>query len=64
LATDFAFRDRNLQRIWLTVFADNPRAIRAYEKAGFEMEGTLRRAYFVDGRWRDAAIMAKLRDSI
>lgn len=64
LATEFAFRDRNLQRVWLTVFADNVRAIRAYEKAGLKMEGTLRRTYFVDGRWRDAAIMAILADPI
>lgn len=64
LATEFAFRDRNLQRVWLTVFADNRTAIRAYEKAGLKTEGLLRRAYFVDGRWRDAAIMAILADPI
>jgi RimJ/RimL family protein N-acetyltransferase len=62
LAVDFAFRDLNLQRVWLTVFADNVPAIRAYEKAGMKNEGVLRRAYFVDGRWRDANIMARLSD--
>jgi RimJ/RimL family protein N-acetyltransferase len=61
LATNFAFMDRNLQRVWLRAFTDNPRAIRAYEKAGFKMEGTMRRACFIDGRWRDEAIMAILR---
>jgi len=62
LATSFAFRDRNLQRVWLRVFADNRRAIRAYEKAGLQVEGTLRRAAFIGGLWRDETIMAILAD--
>lgn len=63
LTTDFAFKHRNLQRVWLRVFADNGRAIRAYEKAGFKIEGTMVRACFIDGRWRDEIIMATLQDS-
>lgn len=62
LAIDFAFRDRNLQRISLKVFANNARAIRAYEKAGFEREGVLRRAVFIDGHWVDEIVMAVLAD--
>lgn len=63
LITDFAFKHRNLQRVWLRVFADNSRAIRAYEKAGFKVEGTMVHACFIDGRWRDETIMATLRDA-
>lgn len=63
LATDFAFRDRNLQRIFLRVFADNERAVKAYAKAGLEIEGRLRRAAFIDGSWRDEFVMARLADS-
>lgn len=62
LAIKFGFRHRNLQRIWLRVFADNPRAIRAYEKAGLQREGTLQRACFIDGTWRDEVVMAVLTD--
>jgi RimJ/RimL family protein N-acetyltransferase len=64
LAADFAFRDRNLQRVWLRVFSDNVRAIRVYEKAGLQQEGFLRRACFIDGRWRDEVIMAILSESV
>jgi RimJ/RimL family protein N-acetyltransferase len=60
LAIDFAFRHRNLQRVWLRVFGDNPRAIRAYEKAGLTIEGRLQRSCFVDGAWVDEIIMARL----
>jgi RimJ/RimL family protein N-acetyltransferase len=62
LIVDFAFRDRNLQRVWLRVFATNKRAIRAYEKAGLKKEGLSRRARFIDGRWVDEILMAVLRD--
>ncbi len=62
LAIDFAWRDLNLQRVWLRVFADNARAIKAYEKAGFQREGTMRRSAWIDGRWVDQEIMAVLRE--
>lgn len=61
LMARYAFEHRNLQRVWLKVFADNARAVRAYEKAGLQHEGLLRRACFVDGQWRDELVMAVLR---
>jgi RimJ/RimL family protein N-acetyltransferase len=60
LALDFARRDLNLGRVWLRVFATNERAIRAYTKAGFEIEGTMRRAAWINGAWVDEIIMASL----
>lgn len=62
LATAFGFADRNLQRIWLSVFEGNDRAIRAYEMAGFVQEGVMRRAVFIGGTWRNVVIMARLSD--
>ena len=48
-----AFDKMNLNRLWLTVLVDNPRAIRCYEKCGFVREGLLRQESFVDGKYRD-----------
>ena len=62
LATEFAFGDLNLERLYLHVHADNERAVRAYEKAGLVTEGRLRRAAYINGRWHDVLVMAKLRD--
>jgi UDP-4-amino-4,6-dideoxy-N-acetyl-beta-L-altrosamine N-acetyltransferase len=42
---DHAFKSLNLNRIYLTVFSDNLAAIRAYEKAGFLIEGILRQDF-------------------
>lgn len=52
----------NLNRIFLHVFENNPRAIRAYEKAGFVHEGRLRQAEFKDGRYIDTLVMSIVKD--
>ncbi|MBO3706085.1 MAG: GNAT family N-acetyltransferase [Candidatus Accumulibacter sp.] len=57
LLCHFGFADLNLHRIYLHVFETNKRAIRAYEKAGFLREGSLKEAAFIDGRWLDVAVM-------
>lgn len=56
----FAFDTLNLNRVELEVFEFNPRAMRAYEKAGFRLEGTRRQALYQDGRYWDAHWMAIL----
>ncbi len=55
------FETLNLNRIFLRVYADNPRAKRSYEKAGFTLEGTLREAVFKRGRFGDIHVMSVLR---
>lgn len=61
LAIDFCWQDLNLQRLTLYVFGDNPRAVRTYLGVGFEVEGTMRRAAFTDGRFQDVTVMGLLR---
>ena len=50
-----------LTRVELTVYADNERAIRLYERTGFEVEGLLRRYATRQGELADALMMARLR---
>ena len=61
LAAGFCWRELNLQRLTLRVIGDNPRAIAAYAKAGFAVEGVMRRAAYADGAHRDVTIMGLLR---
>jgi diamine N-acetyltransferase len=56
------FNTLNLNRIFLHVFENNPRAIRAYEKAGFVYEGRLRQSEFKDGRYVDTLVMSILKE--
>ena len=58
----YAFAELNLYRVSLEVFADNVRAIRSYEKAGFVVEGRLRQAVHRDGRRGDVICMGVLRE--
>jgi RimJ/RimL family protein N-acetyltransferase len=64
LLVKHGFETLNLNRIYLQVFANNPRAIRAYEKAGFIHEGRKRQAEFRDGQYIDVLLMSILRDEI
>ena len=61
-AIDFAFGDLNLERVYLHVLADNAAAVRVYEKAGLMVEGRLRRGAYINGKWHDVLLMARLRD--
>ena len=49
-----------MHRLELTVMADNRRAIRLYERAGFLKEGRRRECLIVDGELIDELYMAKL----
>lgn len=55
-----AFVDLQLHRIGVRVLACNQRAIRAYEKCGFVIEGREREAAFVNGAWQDDVMMGLL----
>jgi diamine N-acetyltransferase len=58
---DFGFGQLRLERISLMVYATNDRGRRAYEKAGFSMEATLRHAHYAHGRHEDVHVMSLLR---
>jgi len=62
LSLRFAFDELNLFRIGLDVIATNTRAIRAYEKLGFQREGRMRGAVLRDGSRTDRIFMGILRD--
>lgn len=55
-----AFADLQLHRVGVRVLAYNQRAIRAYEKCGFVIEGREREAAFVNGAWHDDVLMGVL----
>lgn len=60
LMIEYAFVHLKLHRLFLRVFADNDRAIRSYEKAGFVKEAYLKDDVLIDGQYRDIILMAVL----
>ena len=59
---DWAFGYLNLNRVYLTAYAYNERAIGCYLKCGFRHEGTMRQARYVDGKYYDELMMGILRE--
>lgn len=57
----YGFTELNLHRVSLTVFEQNPRGIRSYEKCGFSHEGRIRDFLLRDGRRSDMLHMGILR---
>jgi RimJ/RimL family protein N-acetyltransferase len=57
----FAFHELNLYRIYLTVFSYNLRALRVYEKLGFQREGCYREHLERDGQRHDMLLYGLLR---
>jgi [ribosomal protein S5]-alanine N-acetyltransferase len=59
--SELALGERGLERLYATPFAWNAPSCRVLEKAGFQLEGRLRRAAFKDGQWVDELVYARLR---
>lgn len=60
LIADYA-RDRlNLRRLYAMVLSINPRGRRAFEKAGFQLEGILRQDRWVGDDYADVWLLGKL----
>jgi RimJ/RimL family protein N-acetyltransferase len=60
LIVGYGLTELGLRRIALEVYPFNPRARRAYEKAGFVAEGVRRKALHTPQGWVDATVMAIL----
>ena len=60
LMVEHAFRALGLHRVALSVFEFNERAVRAYRRCGFVVEGRAREAIWRDGRWWDELSMSIL----
>ncbi len=61
LMVEYAFFRLNLRKIELGVYAEHEAAVRCYQAAGFQVEGTLREDLFHEGRYKDRLRMGLLR---
>lgn len=59
---DFAFEELKLHRLELDVYSFNPRAEKAYLRAGFQREGVLRDAVRDGNQYADDILMAMLEE--
>jgi RimJ/RimL family protein N-acetyltransferase len=59
---EFLFEEYNVHKVKLMVFDYNKRAIKSYEKCGFETEAILRDSVFRYGKYHDMRAMAILKE--
>src|SRR5438105_11980149 len=64
LATDFAFKHLGMEKVYLRVYEPNLRGRRAYEKAGYRVEGTFPRDHWMEGELVTTYLMAAYRDDV
>ena len=57
LMVKYSFETLKLHRLFLRAFADNERALKSYEKAGFVKEALLKDDVCIDGEYRDIILM-------
>jgi len=61
LMLQHGFETLNFDRIYLRVYASNPRGMHSYAKNGFIEEGRLRNHHYLEGRYIDVIIMGILK---
>jgi RimJ/RimL family protein N-acetyltransferase len=59
-AIDWARKSKGVEKISLSVFSSNERAIELYKKFGFQIEGVLSRQFLLDGKYVDEVQMGRL----
>ena len=62
LCLQYAFTELNVHRVSLGLLEYNPRALRAYEKVGFRLEGRTRQDVMREGKRHDSLWMGILRE--
>lgn len=58
---DLAENWMQITRISLVVWSSNENAVGLYQKLGFEIEGTMKRFVFKEGKYEDALLMARVK---
>ena len=59
LVSNYAFNTLGLNKVWAGILAPNVASIRAFEKAGFTVDGVLHRQYLFQGAHVDDIVVAK-----
>jgi len=60
LMTDYAFTVLSFHKLYASVYSVNIGSIKAFKKAGFKEEGTMKEQYFCEGGYVDAVLLGRI----
>lgn len=58
---EFVFNQWNFRRLTAETWENNSRALSCYQKLGFMIEGKLREAYYINGKYYDSILLGLLK---
>ncbi len=64
LIIKYAFEELKLNKVFLRVLANNKRAIKSYQNAGFQMEGYFKQDVCINNKYIDIVFMAILKEDL
>jgi len=62
LLIDYAFKNLQVHKVCLEVYAFNKKAVNMYKKLGFKLEGRFKKHSFKDGKYVDLLFMSLIKD--
>lgn len=62
LVSDYAFKKLNLCKLKAGIYAENFGSYSAFKKAGFSIEGRLKKQVFCDGKRQDVILLGKVNE--
>ena len=63
LITRYAFTVLNLHKIWASMYEEHKASVKAFDKAGFSIEGCLKNELYQKGRYHNRIIMSIINES-
>ena len=61
LLFNYGFGELGLEKIWSELYEFDRKKLTLYQKLGMQIDGTLRRQYYYEGKWWDSKILSILR---
>lgn len=61
---DYGFNQLGLNKIWTEIYEFDCKKMELFEQIGFQIDGTLRKQYFYEGRWWNSYLLSFLSEEL
>lgn len=64
MASEYAFRELGLHKLIAGIYENNIASIKAFERAGYSYEGSLKKKFLCNGKYVDQLLFGKINDGV